>query len=72
MGITLKVPVDNAVEALDLKAQVNQICEPGEFSWRYDPPVNNWLGDMVLTPGAVIFEFGDEQLATYFQLKWAK
>jgi hypothetical protein len=72
MGLKLTIPVENAVKAMDFKAQVHCICKPSDYTWRYTPPVNNWLGDEVLTPGTVVFEFADEQMATYFQLKWAQ
>ena len=68
--MVLTVVVRNAVEALDFKAQVEQVCKPGDFTWRYTPQVNNWLGDEIVTPGTVEFEFKDDQLRTYFQLRW--
>ena len=70
MGMT--VVVRNSVDALDLKAQVEELCAKEDFTWRYTPQVNNWLGDEIITPGTVEFEFKDEQMATYFQLKWAR
>ena len=68
----MKVIVKNAVEAMDLKAQVQQVCGLNNFKWRFNPAVYNWLGDDVISPGTVEFEFDDEKWATYFQLKWAK
>jgi hypothetical protein len=68
----LKIVVANAVEAMDLKAQVQQVCGLNTFTWKFTPVVNNWLGDEVITPATVEFEFEDEQMTTYFQLKWAK
>ena len=70
MGVT--VVVRNAAEALVLKEQVEELCSKEDFTWRYTPQVNNWLGDEIITPGTVEFEFTDKQMATYFQLKWAK
>ena len=66
----MTVVVRNSVDALDLKAQVEELCAKEDFTWRYTPQVNNWLGDEIITPGTVEFEFKDEQMATYFQLKW--
>ena len=66
----LKVIVKNSVEALDLKAQVQEVCGLNGFLWKYTPPVNSWLGDETLTPATAEFEFKDPQLVTYFQLKW--
>jgi hypothetical protein len=66
----LTVLVRNAADALILKEQVEECCL--DFTWRYTPQVNNWLGDEIITPGTVEFDFADEQWATYFQLKWAR
>ena len=66
------VIVRNAADALVLKEQVEELCSKDDFTWRYVPQVNNWLGDEIITPGTVEFEFKDEQMATYFQLRWAK
>jgi hypothetical protein len=70
VGVKLIVPVRNAADALVLKEQVEEFYL--DFTWRYTPQVNNWLGDEIITPGTVEFNFADEQMATYFQLKWAK
>jgi hypothetical protein len=70
MGIKLTVLVRNAADALLLKEQVEESYL--DFTWRYTPQVNNWLGDEIITPGQVEFDFADEQWATYFQLRWAK
>jgi hypothetical protein len=70
VGVKLIVPVRNAADALVLKEQVEEFYL--DFTWRYTPQVNNWLGDEIITPGTVEFDFADEQMATYFQLKWAK
>jgi hypothetical protein len=70
VGVKLIVPVRNAADALVLKEQVEEVYL--DFTWRYTPQVNNWLGDEIITPGTVEFDFADEQMATYFQLKWAK
>jgi hypothetical protein len=72
MGMKLTVRVRNAADALMLKDQVKELCTKEDFTWRYVPQVNNWLGDEIITPGTVEFDFKDEQMATYFQLRWAK
>jgi hypothetical protein len=66
------IVVQNAANALVLKEQVEELCSKEDFTWRYTPQVNNWLGDEIITPGTVEFNFKDEQMATYFQLRWAK
>ena len=66
------VIVRNAADALVLKEQVEELCSKDDFTWRYVPQVNNWLGDEIITPGTVEFEFKDKQMATYFRLRWAK
>lgn len=55
----------------------DQITDQGlrcdfDYTWRYTPAVNTWLDDETITPATVEFEFKDEQMATYFQLKWTK
>ena len=68
----MTVTVRNAAEALVLKEQVEELCSKADFTWRYVPQVNTWLGDEIITPATVEFEFTDKQMATYFQLRWAK
>jgi hypothetical protein len=68
----MTVAVRNAAEALVLKEQVEQLCAKEDFTWNYTPQVNTWLGDEIITPGTVVFEFKDKQMATYFQLQWAR
>jgi hypothetical protein len=68
----LKITVKNAVEAMDLKAQVQQVCGLNTFTWKFTPAVNTWLGDDVITPATVEFDFKDQQWETYFQLRWSK
>ena len=55
----------------------DQIGEQGlqhgkDYTWRYTPQVNNWLGNEITTPGTVEFDFADEQWETYFRLRWAE
>jgi hypothetical protein len=70
MGLTILVR--NAADALVFKEQVEELCTKNGFTWRYTPQVNNWLGDEIITPGTVEFNFADEKMATYFQLRWAQ
>lgn len=72
--MTLKITVKDSGEAFGLKMQVDQHgLRPGAgYTWRYTPAVNNWLGDAVLTPATVEFEFVDPKWATYFRLQWAR
>lgn len=70
----LKMVVSTAHEAFLLN---DQIMDQGlrrdyDYTWRYTPAVTSWLGDEVVTPATVEFNFKDEQWATYFQLRWAK
>ena len=70
----LKIIVKAAHEAFLYNDQVGDqgLRRGDDYTWRYTPQVNNWLGDEIITPGTVEFDFKDEQWATYFQLKWAK
>jgi hypothetical protein len=45
MGMKVTVPVRNAANALVLKEQVEESYL--DFTWRYTPQVNNWLGDEI-------------------------
>jgi hypothetical protein len=70
----LKIMVNSAHEAFLYN---DQIADQGlqrdrDYTWRYTPAVNTWLGDEIITPGTVEFNFKDAQWETYFQLKWAK
>lgn len=71
--MSLKITVKNANEAYAYNdaVQAQGLSVNGDYSWRYTPAVNNWLGDEVITPATVEFDFQDKQWATYFQLRWA-
>jgi hypothetical protein len=70
----VKMIVKTAHEAYLFKDQitVEGLRSNYDYTWRYTPPVNNWLGDETVTPGTVEFDFKDSRWATYFQLKWAQ
>jgi hypothetical protein len=70
----LKIIVKAAHEAFLYNDQIgDQGLQRGrDYTWRYTPQVNNWLGDEIITPGTVEFDFKDQQWETYFQLKWTK
>ena len=68
----LKIIVKNSSEAFVYKDQVTDqgLYIDYDYNWKYTPAVNSWLGDEVLTPATVEFEFRDPKWATYFQLRW--
>jgi len=70
----LKMIVKNASDAFMYHDQItNQgLQRDRDYTWRFTPAVNTWLGDDVITPATVEFDFKDDQWATYFQLRWAK
>lgn len=70
----LKIVVRAAHEAFLYNDQIGEkgLQRGEDYTWRYTPQVNNWLGDEIITPGTVEFNFKDQQWETYFQLKWAK
>ena len=70
----LKIVVKTAHEAFLLNDQITDqgLKRDLDYTWRFTPAVNTWLGDDVITPATVEFDFRDLQWATYFQLKWAK
>jgi hypothetical protein len=70
----LKITVKTAHEAFLYNDQIGDqgLQRDLDYTWRYTPAVNTWLGDDVITPATVEFDFRDEAWATYFQLKWAK
>jgi hypothetical protein len=70
----LKVIVKTAHEAFLYNDQIgDQGLQRGEdYTWRFTPAVNTWVGDDVITPATVEFDFKDQQWETYFQLRWAK
>ena len=70
----LKIVVKTAHEAFLYN---DQITDQGlkrnlDYTWRYTPAVNTWLGDDVITPATVEFDFQNKQWETYFQLRWIK
>lgn len=74
----VKITVDSATEAMELKSQVAEVCT--DFSWCFIPGTNSWLGthdpdwlgNETITLPSAEFDFEDEQWATYFQLKWSR
>jgi hypothetical protein len=74
MVMKVKMIVKTAHEAYLFKDQITLegLHSNHDYTWRYTPPVNNWLGDETITPGTVEFFFKDDRWATYFQLKWAE
>ena len=70
----LKIIIKTAHEAFLYNDQITDqgLRRDLDYTWKYTPAVNTWLGDETITPATVEFNFKDEQWATYFQLKWAK
>jgi len=70
----LKIAVKTAHEAFLFNDQIGDqgLRRDVDYTWRFTPAVNTWLGDETITPATVEFDFRDESWATYFQLKWAK
>jgi hypothetical protein len=72
--MSLKIVVKAAHEAFLFNDQINDqgLKRDLDYTWRYTPAVNSWLGDETITPATVEFKFQDIKWETYFQLKWAK
>lgn len=70
----LKITVKTAHEAFLYNDQITDqgLRRDLDYTWRFTPAVNTWLGDETITPATVEFDFEDEAWATYFQLRWAK
>jgi len=70
----LKVIVKTAHEAFLYNDQIvdQGLRRDADYTWRFTPAVNTWLGDDVITPATVEFDFKDRQWETYFQLKWIR
>jgi hypothetical protein len=70
----LKMIIKNAQEAFVFNDQVVDLGlrRDIDYTWRYTPAVNSWLGDEVITPATVEFDFVDKRWETYFQLRWIK
>ena len=69
----LKITVKTAGEAFAFNDQIRDqgLKRDRDYTWRFTPAVNTWLGDDVITPATVEFNFQDEAWTTYFQLKWS-
>lgn len=72
--MTLKMTVKNSSEAFVYKDQVTDqgLYIEHDYTWRYTPAVNSWLGDETIMPATVEFDFADPKWATYFQLRWSE
>jgi hypothetical protein len=72
--MTLKIIVKTAHEAFLYNDQITDqgLKRDLDYTWRFTPAVNTWLGNETITPATVEFDFKDWQWATYFQLKWIK
>lgn len=70
----LKMVVKTAHEAFLYNDQITDqgLRRNVDYTWRFTPAVNTWLGHETITPATVEFDFTDEQWVTYFQLRWAK
>jgi hypothetical protein len=68
----LKMVVKTAHEAFLYNDQITDqgLRRDHDYTWRFTPAVNNWLGDEVITPATVEFNFKDTQWETYFKLRW--
>ena len=68
----LKITVKTAHEAFLFNDQIkDQGLQRGEdYTWRFNPAVNTWLRDEVVTQATVEFDFKDRQWETYFKLRW--
>jgi hypothetical protein len=69
----LKMTVKTAHEAFLYNDQIRDqgLKRDRDYTWRFTPAVNTWLGDETITPATVEFNFQDEAWTTYFQLKWS-
>lgn len=70
MSIKVTVKTANEAYVFNDAVQAKGLSVDGDYSWRYTPAVNSWLGD-VEVPATVEFEFADPRWATYFQLRWS-
>ena len=72
MGI--KIVVKTAHEAFLYNDQITDqgLQNDKDYTWRFTPAVNTWLGDETITPATVEFNFKDRRWETYFQLRWAQ
>jgi hypothetical protein len=70
----VKVIVTTAHEACLFKdlVELEGLRTDADYRWRYTPAVHNWIGNEIVTPATVEFDFKDARWATYFQLKWAE
>jgi hypothetical protein len=70
----LKITIKTAHEAFLYNDQIigQGLTRDRDYTWRYTPAVNTWLGDEVITPATVEFEFKDQQWTTYFKLRWGE
>jgi hypothetical protein len=70
----LKIIIKTAHEAFLYNDQITDhgLRRNLDYTWRFTPAVNTWLGDETITPATVEFDFKDRQWETFFQLRWAQ
>ena len=68
---TVRIDVASSIGAFSLKDQLlsDGLVWWNDFTWRYHPSDSNWDYDMRRS-AYVEFTFKDEQLATYYRMKW--
>ena len=70
---TIRIDVASSLGAFALK---DQLLSDGlewwqDFTWRYHPSENDYWESAEQTSAWVEFTFKDEQLATYYRMKWS-
>ena len=64
--------VKDITEALFFKNSIESsgLHHGVDYTWRYTPKISSWLGDEVVRPATVDFDFEDDSMATFFRLRW--
>jgi hypothetical protein len=64
--------IKNITEALTFKDGIESsgLHHGVDYHWKYIPKISSWLGDEVVRPASVEFDFVDDSMATFFRLKW--
>ena len=69
---TIRIDVPSSPQAFALKEQLlaDGLVWSQDFTWRYNPNENDYWESAEQTSAWVEFTFKDEQLATYYRMKW--
>lgn len=70
---TLNIIVKDSNEAFGLKMKLDSagLVRDHDYTWKYNPRIDDWLNTENNCPASVDFTFSDPAMATFYKLKWS-